>query len=89
MDRGDRELPALQILEQAVDAALGVAEHEHLFRLPAPQQLLEDADLVLLEHLDVHLLDRLLCPALRVDRDLLGFLGEAIGEVFDLAGQRR
>src|SRR5438093_13586689 len=59
VDRRDLLPPALQVVVELVDAALGVTEHEHLVGLPAPKKLGERPGFVLIENLDVHLLDRL------------------------------
>src|SRR5437773_8923199 len=89
VDGGDEMLLALEGLEKTVDAALGVAEHEHLLRLPTAQQLLEHARLVLLEDLHVDLLDAVGRSLLRIDRDLHRVLREAEREIADLDRDRR
>src|SRR5205809_1427425 len=55
----------------------------------APQQLFEDARLVLLEDLDVDLLDAVRRSLLRIDRDLHRVLREAVRQIADLRSEER
>ena len=89
VDRGDFLSAPLEIVEELVDAPLGVTEHQHLVGLPAAQKLGERLGLVLIEDLDVDLLDRLEVALARIDRDLHRILREAMCEVADLTRERR
>src|SRR5437588_15833 len=76
MDGGDVVLFLAQLVLEIVDAALRVSEHEHLIGLIPAEKLLERADLVLLEHLDVDLVDAVDVLLLGLDRDLDGVVAE-------------
>src|SRR5437879_3986077 len=89
VDGGDVVLFLLQLVLEIVDAALGVPEHEHLVGLVAAEKLLERADLVLLEHLDVDLIDAVDVLLLRFDRNLYRVMAEAPGELAHISDERR
>src|SRR5439155_172700 len=81
VDCRDVVLFLLQLVLKIVDAALGVPEDEHLIGLVATEKLLQGADLVLLQNLDVHLVDAVDVLLLRLDRDLDRIVTEALREL--------
>src|SRR6267143_3113771 len=89
VDGGHVVLPSAQLVLEVVDAALGVAEDEHLIGLVPAQKLFKRTHLVLLENFDVDLLDAVDVLLLRLDRDLHGVVREALRELAHVRHERR
>src|SRR5947209_19114825 len=88
MDGGDVVLFLAKLVLEIVDPALRVPEHEHLIGLIPAEKLLERADLVLLEHFHLDLVDAVDVLLLRLDSDLDRVVAEPPGELTHVCNKR-